>query len=243
MHSIVPILAIGVEDIIQVLIFLAPVIWLVFKLQGQGEEKQPPPEPHQGEVPNPGAAHAEAARPQANPGDRSLREEIEVFLKRVADQRGPQRPAEAEVLRPAQKNPVVAAQRDTPVRAEVVQDTLRDIGPLAGGSVSTHVEQHIDTGRLQAHASHLGEEVGYADDKLESRLHERFDHSVGRLGSSATDSLGLQESEESPYDAVALLVDQSVPDAAKITLLLRSHVGVRQAIILSEILRRPDERW
>lgn len=101
-----------------------------------------------------------------------------------------------------------------------------------GESVSAHVDRHIKSKPLSERAKQrvgegarqLGAEVGQADERLEQRLHEKFDHSVGTLGSRVAD----EQDEMIPASGLELLK------------LLTSPRSMRQAILLAEILKRPD---
>lgn len=76
--------------------------------------------------------------------------------------------------------------------------------------------------------SHLGEEVGLADDRLEEHLRAKFDHQLG--------SLRQQEAEPRAPEEVSAL-------AAEIHQMLSTPAGLRQLIIANEILNRPESRW
>jgi len=106
-------------------------------------------------------------------------------------------------------------------------------------SVSAHVADDIDTSditqhasRLGDHASRLGAEVGQADDKLEERLHEKFDHELSNIhDDTVTDDTGVGRPGRVPSTA------------GEIAAMFRSPKSIRQAIILNEILNRPEHRW
>ncbi len=71
-----------------------------------------------------------------------------------------------------------------------------------------------------------GKPVDQADERAEKRLHDTFDHEVGSL---------------SHEDVVT--VEETTP-AEEIAEMLKTPKGMRDAIILSEILNRPDtDRW
>ncbi len=166
--------------------------------------------------------------------------DIEEFLRKAAERRkqaqqgggqpaAPQRPAQPAPVPqqrpvappPAQRQPYSPPpttpsrqppQRQ-PVEAEVVWSNRE--------SVAAHVQAHISTRSIAEHASQLGQEVGLADDKLEQRLHEKFDHSVGTLGHLDTTGEGATSGDD-------------------LLQLLRNPQSLRQAILLSEILKRPE---
>jgi len=180
------------------------------------------------------------------------RDEVEEFLRRAAARRAaaqqqPQRPAPAPAAwsqpppqqpppapprRPASLAEVVMLEPVRPVEAEVVDAELADQQDRLGGSVAQHMR---GTQEIAEHTRHLGEEVDLADDKLEARLHQTFDHKVGDLKKSTMEAAALSPSQEAR--------DAPLPSAASIALLLPNPQNVRNAIILAEILRRPDENW
>jgi hypothetical protein len=102
-----------------------------------------------------------------------------------------------------------------------------------GDAVSRHVAEHLrGTEQIAEHTRHLGEEVDQADEKLESHLHQVFDHQVGRLKTTATDYAALAASD----------AKRTGFTAGSIAGMLLSPDNLRNAIILGEILKRPDER-
>ena len=147
-------------------------------------------------------------------------EEIEEFLRRAAAKR-------AEALDPN-------AQPQRPIRVDYVEPEIVDVeviepDPYTDG-VADHVARHLDTSSYEARESRLGQQVGQADEKLESRLHDKFDH---RLGALDTDDMMASDEPESQVPATP-------NDIAR---LLGSAENIRNAIILNEILQPPEQRW
>jgi hypothetical protein len=184
-----------------------------------------------------------------------MKDEVEDFLRRVAQMRAQaeaqarrQQPAgggQAPPQRPVQQKPppkpprappparlAPARQEPThlePVPAEVVDAELAEIGD----SVGRHVAQHLrGPEEIAERTRHLGEEVDLADDKLEAHLHQVFDHQLGRLKKSTLEAGAAGPKEPPPEFSLG-----------QIMRLLRSSESIRNAIVMSEILRRPDERW
>ena len=146
-----------------------------------------------------------------------MSDEIEEFLRRAAQRRAGRRPPPViEILEPEASAPPVARQVD---RGPSEQESST-ISPL---------DDSLDTSEFDRRASELGGAVGKADDKLEAHLHETFDHSVGRLreGRRPTSASGAHAG----LSAAALIAS------------LKSPQEVRKAIILSEILTPPFQRW
>jgi len=176
-----------------------------------------------------------------------MRNEVEEFLKRVARMRAeveaqaragqqrPPAPAPAQPIAPSPPPPPSFSpppqnlDYPSPVEAEVVDAELAETGDAVARHVSQHMRGHEE---IAEHTRHLGEEVDRADDKLEAHLHEVFDHQVGRLRKSATDFAAAAASD----------VKRTGFTAGSIAGMLLSPDNLRNAIILGEILKRPDER-
>ena len=91
------------------------------------------------------------------------------------------------------------------------------------------------TQQIANNIRHLGEEVDQADDKLTAHLQQVFDHKVGHLKARATQSV----SAPLPGPAAA----GPTLSSSDLAQMLGSPQQLRNAIILSEILHRPEERW
>ena len=157
-------------------------------------------------------------------------DDLEEFLRRAAEQRSqqarPQGPAPAQ--QPvAYRQPVVEI-LDEPVEAEIIEAT-----PLS--DFSSSVGQQQLGYEVSHHADDLAERIEQTDERLSAHLHDTFDHRVGSMDDSSTfvDTDGENVSDPSTDD-------QSEPFAAEIAEMLRSRGSVRNAVILSEILRRPS---
>ena len=78
-----------------------------------------------------------------------------------------------------------------------------------------------------------------ADDDMEARLQSKFDHQLGRLASdakAAADAPAGQQSEPAAASGPAA-------SPANLAQWLRAPGTLRQAVVLSEILQRPEDRW
>ena len=109
---------------------------------------------------------------------------------------------------------------ETPSNASDKADELRR------ENVEQHVARHLSTKEYDERAEHLGERVALADDRLEARLEQTFEHQLGRLSHS---------------EEIVQEVGPSVAD--EVRELLSKPQGMRQLIVANEILRRPEERW
>jgi hypothetical protein len=149
--------------------------------------------------------------------------DIDDFLRRVME-RKQQKQAVPPVASPQPAPRVAPAE---PMRASRESPTPAASPPLGGG-IAQHVARTMDTTDVTAHVEQLGSEVALADDKLESHLHQVFDHELSSIG-------GRTSSET----AAAALASAQAP----LREALRSPETLRQAILASEVLRRPEHLW
>src|SRR6185295_5863556 len=115
--------------------------------------------------------------------------------------------------------------------------TLEAVRPRpTGDSISEHVKQHLGTEEFNVRAAHLTDDITRAEQELQQHVQKAFSHQVGRLADTSRQSAkpkqeaepGKAASVERPLDMAALLADGS---------------RLRQAIIFSEIIERPEHRW
>jgi hypothetical protein len=144
-----------------------------------------------------------------------LRSEVEEFLRQVQ--------GDEPKLSPPQRS--VSAPRTLVVKAAPAPREAAALEP-AYESVQQHVAKHISTADIAQHTAMLGAEVGQSDERLQSHLQEKFQHQVGALEPRQ----GATQSPRRPPNTAA----------AELAQLLRSPGGVRQMIVASEILRRPE---
>lgn len=174
-----------------------------------------------------------------------MKDEVEEFLRRVAQLRAQaEAQARGQQQRPAFQPPPPPQRMVPPPRLVPTQDEVVYLEPAdaevvdaelaeLGDSVGRHVAQHLRGDReIAEQTRHLGEEVDLADEKLESHLHQVFDHRLGNLKKSASETAAVSHAH------LALDVNMG-----EIRNLLASSASVRNAIIMTEILRRPEERW
>ncbi|MBI3462832.1 MAG: hypothetical protein HY000_07195 [Planctomycetes bacterium] len=229
-------------DAIKLLIgFLFVVLPLIAKLismfgnQAEPVKRVPPP------VPPP-------AKPRLppKPANPELNSEVEEFLRRAAERRtGEQRreaAATAQRPQPAPSRQPLAPVRDEPrkpprrkparqpLQAEVLDDVTR------GRDVAEHVAQHFKPHQVLERApSDMA--VDQADEAMEEHLHSVFDHQLGKLRRPERAGAPTGASQvASPREPAAM-------EALDLAGLLRNPQTARQAIILNEILSRPEDRW
>ena len=146
-------------------------------------------------------------------------DEIEDFMHRAAQRK----PIQIKRQTAAALSPVVAE----PVRAEVVVERL----------VGKQVKTHFNEQKFSKREANLGKEVAQTGSELNQRLHQVFDHNVGNL-EDAPDTAGGSSSNKPPEVAAGTsLFTSGLFD------LLSNPNSLRQAIVLNEVLRRPEDRW
>lgn len=166
-----------------------------------------------------------AGGPQPRPRQEDFKQEIEDFLRRAAEGRETKRPGQARTVQQPRRRQ--ATPPPVPPRAKPEEPT-----PI-GGSVVEHVKKYLDTSDFGRRTAQLGDEVAQADDKVDARLHAVFEHQLGQFDwrtPSEIETAGGQP-------AVTAI------GAAGIARLLANPENLRQAIVLNEILQRPEQRW
>jgi hypothetical protein len=168
--------------------------------------------------------------PQPVPLD--VADEIEEFMQRAAKRQ--LSPKGERRVASEQSSP--AATVAEPIRAEVVAEK-----PV-GGQVGDHVRKYLDEQEFSRREDALGKEVAQADKEIDQRLHQTFDHRVSELeavpGEAAAPPIAYE-----PPDLVGTAADIPASFATGLLDLVGNPDSLRQAIILSEILHRPEERW
>jgi hypothetical protein len=248
-----PILADIGELIGAVVTLLALFFWIIQKVADANKAMK---RPARQQVVRPqaaagGPANAPALGGQADP----LRNQVEEFLRRANQGQQAVRPGAPprQPVQPARDIEVLVD--DVPLERprRAVGEPLRPMtpqlssSPAAGKPVEkrpgrppqrkrqTAVEQADERIAARAksmarHASTLGQRIVTEDAQFDVQLKAKFDHTVGTLAGSPVSSTELA---------------QAAPDtpAAQIAAMLASPEGVRQAIVLNEILNRPTDRW
>ena len=169
--------------------------------------------------------------------------DIEEFLKRAAERRRQQQqPSPAPAPPPQQQAPPPQQQAPPPQRRQpapppkrqpiLIDDVEVIDDPYAGESVAEHVQQYISTEDIADHAKHLGQEVAQRDDKVDERIHRKFDHEVGHLNLDARPSV-----QDTTTSVTETEINQT---AAAIFQTLMNPESVAQSIMIAEILKRPE---
>lgn len=168
-----------------------------------------------------------------------LNDEIEQFLKRAGQRRGENQPRE-RATRPPESRPRAPKQppapprqplREAPVDADVVlvDEPRRE-------SVADSVEKHLQTGTFEKRAAHLTDDITRAEEQMEEHLQAAFGRRVGTLA-------GAPVAKGPVTDAPTAAVEDAPSAAVAFAQILRTPQGMREAIVLGEILARPEHRW
>jgi len=171
--------------------------------------------------------------------------DIEEFLRRAAQRRAQQQqppkpqaappqgpPSQLQRPKPAPPRPVQILDAEIIDEVEIVEPQV-----LRGSSVAAHVKDHIREGVFDEELSHLGEEVNRSDDRMEAHLHQYFEHDLGALGARTSAASDSSLDDDSPGQRPKPVKPTNYLE------LLQNPTSVRHAIILSEILARPMDRW
>ncbi len=191
------------------------------------KNKEAPPKPRP--RPRPPVRPAQAGPGRQGPVAQQqgpVAQELEDFLRRAAGgkqqpARQPPRPAPAAkpvVARPVVAQPVVVEAVDD---LEVIESVAEHMGHSAGES---NIEPRQESTQ-------------------EDKVGQKFDRQMGQLGSSSTQAAhaaAIAETDAEEEDHAASLPSTA---AAGLGALLASPTSLRQAILLSEILNRPEDRW
>ena len=170
--------------------------------------------------------------------------DIEEFLRKAAERRKqqgagaktpkPQQPKPRQPLarQPPQvpKPPQRSRQRPpaAPVEPVIVLDQT-DI--VEKSRLASNFKSSIDTSSISKHADGLGKGVRSAVKRLDRGVDQYLDHDIGKLGNTPTVT-------NDPEPKIAGAKDMTM--VAELRKLLANKKTVGQAIILSEILKRPD---
>ena len=169
----------------------------------------------------------------------NMARDIEEFLKMAAQRRQQQRQQQQAGGAQRQPRPAtppvqrLASQLVTPATEDEIQILDDTSGQdMRHQTVSGHVETHIDTSEIAQHTRQLGQKVGMADDKLEARLQQKFDHDVGHLQ--------IDQKRSAQSETTSVTETDLSEAAAALMQMLRTPTSIRQAILISEVLKRPE---
>jgi hypothetical protein len=232
MHTLPLLFAADVGTVIQVALVLlfifGPLLFRLFGASDRQADRTPPKQRAQQSRPRP--------RPQQQPAASSTDEEIEDFLRRAQAQRGGGPAADVEVIQPRMRR----AGAQLPVPPQVDMEIL-DAETASEDSLQSRISSSINTSGFDQRADRLGDRVEQADDAMEARLHATFDHDLGRLSDKKTTVVTADVTPAPEEDAArAAQAHAASAMAGRLLVRLRTPQGMRDAIVLREILERPQ---
>lgn len=154
-----------------------------------------------------------------------MSDDIMEFLRRAAQQQQRQQRREMEVV-----------DADVIEDAEIISDD-----EVSGDDVARHVQQHIGSASFEDEVSRLGAGIEQSDEAMESRLQQTFEHRLGDLGGRTPSPSESTLDDDRPEHARAASVTGEAEHGLRTW--LRDPDQLRKAIVLNELLRRPEERW
>ncbi len=233
-----PLAAADVGEIIGVIVFILFVLVSVIgQLIAKVQEAQ-----------REAARRARAGQARAAPARHgTLEDEIGEFLQKSAQRRAPERtsmpappsaPTASRPLGPPLSSPARPSAPLPPPAVPIAEPVLEAEVLGDRDSVADHVRSYLAGGRFTRETTELGSEVAQADEKMEQRLRQAFEHRLGRLGTmgGVTASVQPAPAPETPSAAPGGI-------AAELAAMLRSPASMRQAVVLSEVFTRPVHRW
>ncbi|MGD0517203.1 MAG: hypothetical protein ABSA26_06665 [Thermoguttaceae bacterium] len=231
--------ALNAEDVIKIVVVVVAVFFsLIGKIiANMRAPKRPGIPPVQG--PRPPALPPQQPRPAPRPqaqtaGPKTVKEEIDEFLRRAAQKKQSQS-APADPVRRISQPTATLAQRAEPLQAEVIRER-----PV-GGAVSAHVKKYLDEKEFDERASKLGGDVAAADTKIKRHLKEVFGHGISKLAAKPGETAASPNIKPTDFFQDEL---PALPAAgAGLAALLNNIDNLRQAIVVNEILQRPIDRW
>jgi hypothetical protein len=175
-----------------------------------------------------------------------MKDEVEEFLRRVAELRAQaEAQAKSQPKTPPRPKPTPAPPPIVPpTRTSPPRPPAASLPPLTAEVVDAELAEGIDRLGQQVnedlreattianHVRTLGTEAKAAENRLEAHLHEVFDHQLGQLKQSKT-------AAGQPALEIAA-ADSPLSDMVR---LLRSPQSIRDAMVIAEVLKRPEHLW
>lgn len=164
-----------------------------------------------------------------------MAQDIEEFLRLAAarkkqQQQAKQQPPPQPPQQTNRPNQPSAPQRPSPPPQSppdlYISDEEAPVPTLAPS-----IRTNVSTADIAEHTSHLGETVHSRHDMTEVRVHEKFDHDLGRLH---------KDDLEDPEVVDHGLGNEASIDISAMLNLIQNPRSLKQAIILKEIFDRPN---
>lgn len=185
-------------------------------------------------------------QPGVPPARDPVRAEIDEFLREAAGRGDAGRPQQARQVGPPQ--PPAPAWRPSTTTPPWLQEEPVHVEPVElellpeNTSVAEHVRQQAARQEFRALPSDVGTGLSETGRSIKDRLHGVFDHRLSTLGETPGESAHATQAEEAetPEDRITPLPAVA---AAGLAALFADSRSVRQAILINEILQRPEHRW
>lgn len=234
-----------IAAVIAILFMVIPIVGQLLAKVGQDQKEEPPQRPPQPQHPARQVAPAGQRRPGPQPqrdfgpvgrqlnapvarqGQADLDDEISDFLRQATQSRGAQ-PDHAARQRRADQSLTMAEI----VMAEEV--SVPGLGNIQQGvDLERRVAEHLSTRNFEQRAASLGGQIIKAKHEFDERIEYEMHHEVSSLaGGESAQTWGVADDGLLPLTT-----------AADIAALLADPVRIRQAILVNEILQRPEQRW
>lgn len=183
-----------------------------------------------------------ARKPKEGGGAKGLEAEIERMLREITGEQ-PRRPVKRPQRVRTTSSPATATQSPTRTRDS-------DIDPEAKKrlrqSVAQHVQEHLDAHPPTEHAQTLARTIEASDERVEKHLETAFRHQLGQLEKQAStlpqDAGLIAEGTDAAVWTRSLSAEAAAHSQSQSQLilnLLRNRENLRDAFIMSEILRPP----
>lgn len=177
------------------------------------------------------AKQQRAPRPDGNPAEADAqRDEVETFLREVVKRREVDGPARKVQPREVEVELIPPEPKETRrlVEARPTEASERTRKPL---QAETLAEKRVTNPQSN---------VELADERMAKHMQEIFDHKVGSL---RVEDVIESDAEISEMGSIREQVATSSITAAGLGAMLTDQQNLKQAIVLMEILKRPEERW
>jgi hypothetical protein len=157
-------------------------------------------------------------------GSGRIQEQIDEFLRRAAARRG-------------------VPQQQSVEQAQILPDDADDDAPV-GGRFAKASQKYMDTSDFARRSEQFGGEVVQADRQFTQNVQQAFSGEVGRLasrpGETAQPVEVVEDAEEAREDLSRPSVD-ALPEAGSgLGEFLGTPENIAHAVIMSEVLRRPE---
>jgi hypothetical protein len=188
---------------------------------------------------------ARKARPVDHRDADPVRREVDDFVRASGERAAaPSRPAAPTA--PRQPVPRPAGRRPT-ARPRRAEEPL-DIAPAEvlpepeDAGIADHVRSHVPAAGFGSFVSDVGTGLAQTPEAMAGHLHDVFDHRLGTLGGTPGESAEGAEAEDSAAAEDRVLAVSGTA-AAGLAAVLAEPASLRQAVVLNEILARPEHRW